>query len=180
MRGRAVVRRACLPARGIGLRPLIGSSHPFFSVAGWGQAGLVWGGRRLCGWSPWLVIEGVAVAGCLAGRTAGQAGGRSVCRVCRHLPGVVRVALHARIAIGRPTSVAGVGLFQVRAFALIPCGEGLRPPCASLAQGLRPFPGLPLIRPASRQVRALAARRFRCAPGTRGRVPSSWVLRLCR
>jgi hypothetical protein len=37
-----------------------------------------------------------------------------------------------------PTGFAGAGLLQVRAFALIPCGDGLQPPCASLAQGLRP------------------------------------------
>lgn len=82
-----------------------------------------------------------------------------------HVPGVEQIDRIPAVArsFGRPTGVAGVGLLQVRAFALIPCGEGLRPPCASLAQGLRPFPGLPPIRPASRQVRALAARRFRCA-----------------
>lgn len=68
--------------------------------------------------------------------------------VRRDLAEVVRVVLHARIDIGRPTGVAGVGLLQVRAFALIPCGERLRRPCASLAQGLRPWIGLPWIRPA--------------------------------
>ena len=36
---------------------------------------------------------------------------------------------------GRPTGFAAVGLLQVRAFALIPFGDGLRPPCASLAHG---------------------------------------------
>lgn len=57
----------------------------------------------------------------------GVAGGPSRPSACLHEP------------VGRPTGVAGVGLLQVRAFALIPCGEGLRPPCASLARGRGPL-----------------------------------------
>jgi hypothetical protein len=50
-----------------------------------------------------------------------------------------RICFHVDAAeCGRLPGVAGAGLLQVRAAALIPCGDGLRPPCASLTQGLRP------------------------------------------
>jgi hypothetical protein len=177
MRGPAVARPACLPARGIGLRPLIGSSHPFFFSGRMGAGGPGVGRA--------VALRSVALAGHRGGgggwvpggayRRAG--GGGSVCRVCRHLPGVVRGmrCMHASPS-GAPPAWPVSGCSRFAPSRSSPAGRA----CGPLAQGLRPLSGLPLIRPASRQVRALVARRFRCAPGTRGRVPSSWVLRLCR
>lgn len=89
---------------------------------------------------------------------------------CGDTSSMFAVALVSASALsGRLPGFAGAGLLQVRASALIPCGDGLRPPSGSLTQGLGPTatglrPGRPSIRPARRpvalQVRALAARRF--------------------
>jgi len=67
-------------------------------------------------------------------------------------------SVDALSCVGRPSGFAAVGLLQVRAFALIPFGDGLRPPCASLTQRLRRSTSTDQT--CLRQVRALAARRF--------------------
>ena len=83
-------------------------------------------------------------------------------------------------AFGRPTGFAAVGLLQVRAFALIPFGDWLRQPCASLAQRTASA-RTSLIRPVLRQVEALAARRLRYASACAlSGLPFSRVLRLVR
>jgi len=79
-------------------------------------------------------------------------------------------AVHSRLGpryLGRPTGFAAVGLLQVRAFALIPFGDWLRQPCASLAQRTASA-RTSLIRPVLRQVEALAARRSGFASASGG------------
>lgn len=69
---------------------------------------------------------------------------------------------------GRPSGFAAVGLLQVRAFALIPCGDGARPPCASLARGLRPL---------TSSIRPVCGRWGRSPRGGSGAPrPGVWVL----